>query len=150
MPAAALLVPIWLLGGVANGGRQRLHNLLLARRVPEAARGRAFAVFGAAVQGAGMAGYLVGGLLLELAEPRPLVAGSGVAGLLVVAAVVARSAGRSAPSGRPGRRTRPRRPARCGVGHSGAVPLSRRSDGGDTVGAWLTASPAPGSDTSSS
>ncbi|MDZ5445268.1 hypothetical protein U2F26_21465 [Micromonospora sp. 4G57] len=80
-------MPIWLLGGVANGGDNVFNNLLLARRVPEASRGRAFAVFGAAVQGAGMAGFLVGGLLLELAEPRPLVAGCGVAGLLVVAAV---------------------------------------------------------------
>ncbi|SCG47151.1 MFS transporter [Micromonospora inositola] len=88
VPSAALLVPIWLLGGVANGGDNVFHTLLLARRVPEVARGRAFAVFGAAVQGAGMAGFLVGGLLLELAEPRPLVAGCGVAGLLVVAAVV--------------------------------------------------------------
>ncbi|PWR15717.1 MFS transporter [Micromonospora sicca] len=87
VPSAALLVPIWLLGGVANGGDNVFNNLLLARRVPEASRGRAFAVFGAAVQGAGMAGFLVGGLLLELAEPRPLVAGCGVAGLLVVAAV---------------------------------------------------------------
>ncbi|WP_346121788.1 MFS transporter [Micromonospora coerulea] len=89
VPAAMLLVPIWLAGGVANGGDNVFNNLLLARRVPEASRGRAFAVFGAAVQGAGMAGYLIGGLLLELAAPRPLVAGAGVAGLLVVAAVVA-------------------------------------------------------------
>ncbi|WP_319459713.1 MFS transporter [Micromonospora sp. RTP1Z1] len=89
VPSALLLVPIWLLGGVANGGDNVFNNLLLARRVPEASRGRAFAVFGAAVQGAGMAGYLVGGLLLEVAEPRPLVAACGVVGLLVVAAVAA-------------------------------------------------------------
>ncbi|MDG4803484.1 MFS transporter [Micromonospora sp. WMMD980] len=87
VPAAWILVPIWLLGGVANGGNNVFDNLLLARRVPDAARGRAFAVFGAAVQGGGMAGYLVGGLLLEVAEPRPLVAGCGVVGLLVVAAL---------------------------------------------------------------
>ncbi|SCG59677.1 MFS transporter [Micromonospora humi] len=87
VPSAWILVPIWLLGGVANGGNNVFGNLLLARRVPDAARGRAFAVFGAAVQGGGMAGYLVGGLLLEVAEPRPLVAGCGVVGLLVVAAL---------------------------------------------------------------
>ncbi|SBT50754.1 MFS transporter [Micromonospora auratinigra] len=87
VPAAWLLVPVWLAGGVANGGDNVFNNLLLARRVPEAARGRAFAVFGAAVQGAAMAGYLIGGLLLELAGPRPLVAGCGIAGVLVVAAV---------------------------------------------------------------
>ncbi|MGW5011477.1 MFS transporter [Micromonospora chalcea] len=87
VPAAWLLVPIWLLGGVGNGGDNVFNNLLLARRVPEAARGRAFAVFGAAAQGAAMGGYLVGGLLLEVAGPRTLIAGCGVAGLLVVAAL---------------------------------------------------------------
>ncbi|SBT53928.1 MFS transporter [Micromonospora narathiwatensis] len=87
VPAAWLLVPIWLAGGVGNGGDNVFNNLLLARRVPDAARGRAFAVFGAAVQGAGMAGYLAGGLLLEVAAPRPLVAGCGVVGVLVVIAV---------------------------------------------------------------
>ncbi|MET8834808.1 MFS transporter [Micromonospora sp. NPDC004540] len=86
VPSAWLLVPIWLVGGVGNGGDNVFNNLLLARRVPESARGRAFAVFGAAAQGAGMAGYLIGGLLLEVAAPRPLVAGCGVAGVLVVVA----------------------------------------------------------------
>ncbi|MFI7279772.1 MFS transporter [Micromonospora chersina] len=86
VPAAWLLVPIWLAGGVGNGGDNVFNNLLLARRVPEVARGRAFAIFGAAVQGAGMGGYLIGGLLLEVAPPRPLVAGCGVAGVLVVVA----------------------------------------------------------------
>ncbi|MET8063038.1 MFS transporter [Micromonospora sp. NPDC005313] len=87
VPSAWLLVPIWLLGGVGNGGDNVFNNLLLARRVPDAARGRAFAVFGAAAQGAAMGGYLVGGLLLEVAGPRVLVAGCGVAGLLVVVAL---------------------------------------------------------------
>ncbi|MEU7757328.1 MULTISPECIES: MFS transporter [Micromonospora] len=87
VPSAWLLVPIWLLGGVGNGGDNVFNNLLLARRVPEAARGRAFAVFGAAAQGAAMGGYLVGGLLLEVAGPRALVAACGVAGLLVVVAL---------------------------------------------------------------
>ena len=87
VPSAWLLVPIWLVGGTANGGDNVFNNLLLARRVPEAARGRAFAVFGAAVQGAAMGGYLVGGLLLAVADPRPLVVGCGVVGLLVVAAL---------------------------------------------------------------
>ncbi|RQX44673.1 MFS transporter, partial [Micromonospora chalcea] len=37
VPSAWLLVPIWLLGGVGNGGDNVFNNLLLARRVPEAA-----------------------------------------------------------------------------------------------------------------
>ncbi|GAB3852783.1 hypothetical protein GCM10029963_42950 [Micromonospora andamanensis] len=84
VPTAALLVPLWLLGGLCNGGDNVFHNLVVARRVPEAARGRAFAAVGAAVQGAAMVGYLLGGLLLELTEPRPLIVGCGVAGLLVL------------------------------------------------------------------
>ncbi|SCL16740.1 MFS transporter [Micromonospora inyonensis] len=89
VPIALLVVPCWLLGGVANGGDSVLNNLLLARRVPEANRGRAFAVFGGATQGAAMVGYLVGGLAMAVAEPRLLVAACGVAGLLVVAVAVA-------------------------------------------------------------
>ncbi|MFI6227417.1 MFS transporter [Micromonospora echinospora] len=88
VPVALLVVPCWLLGGLANGGDSVLNNLLLARRVPEAARGRAFAVFGGATQGAAMVGYLVGGLAMEVAAPRPLVAACGVAGLLVVVVFV--------------------------------------------------------------
>ncbi len=84
VPAALLLVPIWLVGGLCNGGDNVFNNVVLARRVPEAVRGRAFAAMGAAVQGAAMVGYLVGGLLLEVTEPRPLIVGCGVAGLLVL------------------------------------------------------------------
>jgi MFS family permease len=110
VPTALLVVPCWLLGGIANGGDSVLNNLLLTRRVPEAARGRAFAVFGGATQGAAMVGYLIGGLALEAAGPRPLVAVCGVAGLLVVAAFVVPAAravrsdrqSRSAPDGAAG------------------------------------------------
>ncbi|MFI2709019.1 MFS transporter [Micromonospora sp. NPDC018662] len=139
VPSAWLLVPIWLLGGTANGGDNVFNNLLLARRVPEAARGRAFAVFGAAVQGAAMGGYLVGGLLLEVADPRPLVAGCGVVGLLVVAALAwpVRRAVRA-------ERTAVRN------GPLPGLPAARDGGGGDTVGSWPTASPAPGWGTSSS
>ncbi|MCX4468839.1 2-acyl-glycerophospho-ethanolamine acyltransferase [Micromonospora sp. MW-13] len=86
VPSAWLLVPVWLLGGVANGGDNVLNNVLMARRVPQVALGRAYAVFGAATQGASMVGFAAGGLLLELAEPRPLVAACGLAGTLAVGA----------------------------------------------------------------
>ncbi|MFV2101997.1 MFS transporter [Micromonospora sp. LOL_024] len=88
VPVALLLVPIWLLGGICNGGNNVLNNVVMARRVPEAARGRAFAAMGAAVQGAAMLGYLIGGLMLEVTEPRPLIVGCGIAGLLVLVAFV--------------------------------------------------------------
>ncbi|WP_328651369.1 MFS transporter [Micromonospora sp. NBC_00330] len=88
VPAAGVLVPLWLVGGAANGGENVFANLLTARRVPEAMRARAYATYGAAVQGGSMAGFLIGGALLAVVPPRPLIAGAGVVGLLVVLAFV--------------------------------------------------------------
>ena len=105
VPAAGFLVPLWLVGGAANGGDNVFANVLTARRVPEAVRARAYAVNGAAVQGGSMVGYLSGGALLAVLPPRPLIAGLGMAGLLVVAIfvpVVARSVGRARQVGAPG------------------------------------------------
>ncbi|MGC4877510.1 MFS transporter [Micromonospora sp. DT43] len=84
VPAAGLLVPLWLVGGAANGADNVFANLLTARRVPEAMRARAYASYGAAVQGGSMGGYLIGGALLTGVAPRPLIAAAGAAGLLVV------------------------------------------------------------------
>ncbi|MEU1752466.1 MFS transporter [Micromonospora matsumotoense] len=100
VPTAALLVPLWLIGGAANGGDNVFANVLTARRVPEPLRARAYAVIGAAVQGGSMAGYLIGGALLAVLPPRPLIAAAGIAGLLVVLAfvpVVTRAVRRSRP-----------------------------------------------------
>ncbi|MGC4804864.1 MFS transporter [Micromonospora sp. DT233] len=123
VPSAWVLMPIWLLGGVTNGGDNVLNNVLLARRVPEAARGRAYAVFGSSGQGASMAGLAMGGILLELAEPRPLVALCGLAGTLTVAAFavpVARAA-------RAERAAAARRDAEApGVGAGLATPAAAR------------------------
>ena len=82
---AALLLPLWLIGGIANGGINVFTNVVMAERVPAAARGRAFAAMGAAVQGAGMVGFAIGGPLVDRFEPRPLVAAAGLAGLVAVA-----------------------------------------------------------------
>lgn len=87
VPAAYLLVPLWLVGGAFNGGENVLSNVFMARRVPEQFRGRAFATMSAAVQGAALVGYLLGGLLLERFAPRPLMAAVAVAGLAIVAIV---------------------------------------------------------------
>jgi len=86
--APGWLIPLWLVGGVLNGGTTILIVLVLTSRVPAAQRGRAFAALGAAVQGASMAGYLAGGVLLAHVQPRHLVAGLGLAGLAVVTALV--------------------------------------------------------------
>ncbi|MEU7674564.1 MFS transporter [Micromonospora taraxaci] len=146
VPTAGLLVPLWLVAGAANGGENVFANLLITRRVPEAMRGRAYASYGAAVQGGSMAGYLVGGVLLTAVSPRPLIAGAGLAGLLVVVAfvpVVARAVRRPSSGEADGR-------------HRGAGlatpsrPAEPEPEAGDTVGSWLSASHARGSGTSSS
>ncbi|GAB3810740.1 MFS transporter [Micromonospora zhanjiangensis] len=81
---ALLLVPLWLLGGACNGGLNVFISVVVADRVPPAARGRAWAVLGAVIQGAGMVGFLLGGVLVDRFDPRPLVAAAGAAGLVAV------------------------------------------------------------------
>lgn len=98
------LMPLWLIGGAANGAINVVLNLVLTERVPERARGRAFATMTSALQGAGMIGFLVGGPLVEHFAPRPLVAAAGIAGLVAVLLCVpaVRGAGREiAPVARP-------------------------------------------------
>ncbi|GAA0816247.1 MFS transporter [Spirilliplanes yamanashiensis] len=85
---ALLLVPLWLIGGACNGGLNVFTAVVIAERVPAAARGRAFAALSSAVQGAGMAGLVLGGPLVDAFEPRLLVAAAGGAGLLAVALCV--------------------------------------------------------------
>ncbi len=87
VPAVGWLIPIWLVGGITNGGENTLMAVLMARRVPEEVRGRAFAQLAGVAQGGSVVGYLLGGILLTWIAPRPLVAMAGAAGLLVMAAV---------------------------------------------------------------
>ncbi|MEW2426813.1 MFS transporter [Micromonospora sp. NPDC047644] len=137
VPAAGVLVPLWLVGGAANGGENVFANLLTARRVPEAVRARAYASYGAAVQGGSMAGFLIGGALLAVVPPRPLIAGAGVVGLLVVLVFVPFVTGAA------------RRSSSAGLATPGR-PAEPEPAAGDTVGPWLSASHARGSGTSSS
>ncbi|KAB1923806.1 MFS transporter [Micromonospora noduli] len=137
VPAAGVLVPLWLVGGAANGGENVFANLLTARRVPEAMRARAYASYGAAVQGGSMAGFLIGGALLAVVPPRPLIAGAGVVGLLVVLVFV------------PFVTRAVRRASSAGLATPGR-PAEPEPAAGDTVGPWLSASHARGSGTSSS
>ncbi|MDG9672550.1 MFS transporter [Micromonospora sp. DH14] len=170
VPAAGVLVPLWLVGGAANGGDNVFANLLTARRVPEAMRARAYASYGAAVQGGSMAGFLIGGALLAVVPPRPLIAGAGVLGLLVVLGfvpVVTRAVRRSSLADAPadGRRAADapaggRRAADAPAGGRAARssaglatpgrPAEPAPAAGDTVGPWLSASHARESGTSSS
>jgi len=101
---AVLLIPLWLIGGAFNGGLNVLTNVVLAHRVPAEARGRAYAAMGAAAQGAGMAGLLLGGVLVDRFDPRLLVAASGIAGLAAVLTCLPwfRRAARASAAMRPG------------------------------------------------
>jgi MFS family permease len=86
VPAAGWLVPVSLLGGLGNGGVNNAASVLVGRRAPAAARGRAYAVLSAVANAATTGGYLLGGLLLVLIPVRAAIAGAGLAGLAVTAA----------------------------------------------------------------
>ncbi|WP_405428196.1 MFS transporter [Micromonospora sp. NBC_00617] len=176
VPTAGVLVPLWLVAGAANGAGNVFANLLIARRVPGAMHARAYASFGAAVQGGSMAGYLLGGALLTQGSPRALIAAAGAAGLLVVLVfvpVVARvvrgsvreqsaAAGHATSAGPvlpqstgPNREgTTASEGPRPGGADAGLAtpgrPVGPEPEAGDTVGSWLSASHARGSGTSSS
>ncbi|MEV4533145.1 MFS transporter [Asanoa sp. NPDC049518] len=86
-PGVWLVVLLWLAGGLLNGGLGVFSTILVSRRVPERARGRAFAGLNAAANGGAMFGYLLAGALLGPFSPRALVLGFGLAGVLAVVAV---------------------------------------------------------------
>ncbi|HEY3009453.1 MAG TPA: MFS transporter [Micromonosporaceae bacterium] len=86
--AVGWLFPLWIIGGVFNGGMNTFSAVVMGTRVPEVMRGRAFATLNASVQGAAMFGYLVGGALVGHVPTRLLVAALGLAGMLVVAVLV--------------------------------------------------------------
>ena len=83
VPAVAWLVPLFAIGGISNGGENAAAGTLIGRRAPAARRGHAAAVFGAVANGANAVGFLVAAPLLEVRTPRQVIAGCGIAGLLV-------------------------------------------------------------------
>lgn len=87
VPAAGWLVPLLLLGGSLNGTENVLVTTVLGRRAAPEVRGRLAATLQATVQGMGLLGFMAGGLLVELFEPRPIVLGAGLAGVVAVLAV---------------------------------------------------------------
>jgi MFS family permease len=87
VPTVAWLIPIYLIAGVFNGGMNTVANLLIARRVPKRARGRAYGTWVSAANGAVAVGYLISGPLLQVLTPRQAIAAAGVTGLLAIAAL---------------------------------------------------------------
>jgi MFS family permease len=98
-PAAWILVPLSVLGGIGNGYAGACLSTLLMTRTPDSARGRvsaaANAVFGSA-QGASL---LVGGVVAIVLSPREVYAVAGLLGLgaagIVALASARRTAGRA-------------------------------------------------------
>jgi MFS family permease len=86
--AAGWLVPLWLLGGICNGGTNVFTFVIVADRAPAAAHGRAFAVMTAAVQTASLLGLMVAGPLVDHFDPRILVAAAGALGLATALAAI--------------------------------------------------------------
>ena len=88
VPAAVWLLPLWLVGGLCNGGENVLAGLLIGRRAPAAVRGRAFATFGGLMNAATAVGFVGGGLLMTVTgNARAIMVGAGVLGLLLCLAV---------------------------------------------------------------
>jgi MFS family permease len=100
-PAAWILVPLSVIGGVGNGYAGTCLSTLLMTRTPDNARGRvsaaANAVFGSA-QGASL---LVGGVVAIVLSPREVYAVAGLLGLTAAGVVAlsraSRTVGRATP-----------------------------------------------------
>jgi MFS family permease len=118
VPAVGWLAPVSVLGGVGNGGVNVAAAVLLARRVPAAMRGRAFAVFGAVANGANVAGLLLGGVLLDVVPVRAIIAAAGLGGLAATAAfalpVLRATAREQAGARKPDRSREPDHPSEPG------------------------------------
>jgi MFS family permease len=82
------IVPCYLVGGGANGSINVLNTTLIGRRVPSWALGQASTAVAVRVQGGSLVGYVAGGLLLSAAQPRWIVLGCGLLGLLVALAAL--------------------------------------------------------------
>ncbi|MBU2667723.1 MFS transporter [Actinoplanes bogorensis] len=86
VPGPGWLFPLWIAGGICNGGINVFVMVIIAGRTPGSVHGRAFAALGAAVQGAGVIGLLAAGPLVDQFDARLLVAAAGAFGLVMTLA----------------------------------------------------------------
>jgi len=89
VPSAFWLVPLYLVGGMANAGINVLGGVVVARRVPPAVRGYVIGRLSGLVNTGMVVGYAVGGALLQVAVPRLVIAAAGLGGLAVSAVFLA-------------------------------------------------------------
>jgi MFS family permease len=84
VPAAGWLLPLWVLGGLCNGGQNVIAGVLIGRRAPAGRRGRAFATFGGLMNAATAVGFAAGGLLMAVTgDARAVMIGTGVTGAVL-------------------------------------------------------------------
>ncbi|GAB3220382.1 hypothetical protein GCM10027447_04720 [Glycomyces halotolerans] len=88
LPAAGLLVPLYLIGGVLNASQNSVMQISLARRVPERFRGRAGARVNGLLNAATLIGFVLGGALSTVLDTRPSFLAIGLATIAIVAACV--------------------------------------------------------------
>lgn len=85
VPAVGWLIPLWIAGGLTNGGENTVAGVLLGRRAPAEQRGRAFATAGAVIHATSLVGFVLGGALVEVVAPGTLMTAAGLVGLAVTA-----------------------------------------------------------------
>jgi MFS family permease len=87
VPAAWMLLPLSVLGGIGNGYAGACFSTLLVSRTPDAERGRVSAAANAAVGGAQGISLLVGGTVAAVLSPRTIYAVAGLAGVAVAVVI---------------------------------------------------------------
>jgi MFS family permease len=100
-PAAGILVPLSVLGGVGNGYAGACLSTLLMTRTPDSARGRVSATANAVFGGAQGASLLLGGAVAIVLSPQAIYAVAGLLGLTAAGIVAITSASRTSSRAAP-------------------------------------------------
>ena len=100
-PAAWILIPLSVLGGVGNGYAGTCLATLLMARTPDRARGRVSATANAVFGGAQGASLLLGGVVAIALSPRAIYAVAGLLGLAAAGIVAVTSASRTSSRAAP-------------------------------------------------
>ncbi|HEX2145678.1 MAG TPA: MFS transporter, partial [Glycomyces sp.] len=99
-----LLVPLNVIGGIFNAGENSALGIAVARRVPEAFRGRANAAVGGRVNAAQLVGFLLGGALSTVMDVQVAFATVGLVSIGIVLAclpTIRKAAGDDEATGAP-------------------------------------------------
>jgi MFS family permease len=99
-----LLVPLNLIGGLFNAGENSTLGIAVARRVPEAFRGRANAAVGGRINAAQLIGFLLGGAMSTVLDVRVAFMTVGLVSIGIVVAclpIIRRAADGDGPEDSP-------------------------------------------------